>query len=36
MAKVLIVFYSTYGHIATLAKAEAEGAEGLSSLHSHN
>lgn len=28
MAKVLVVFYSTYGHIAKLAKAIAEGAKG--------
>lgn len=28
MTHVLVVFYSTYGHIAKLAKAMAEGAKG--------
>eukprot|EP01016_Furgasonia_blochmanni_P023296 TRINITY_DN2518_c0_g1_i21.p2 TRINITY_DN2518_c0_g1~~TRINITY_DN2518_c0_g1_i21.p2 ORF type:complete len:163 (-),score=38.50 TRINITY_DN2518_c0_g1_i21:46-534(-) len=32
MAKVLVVFYSTYGHIYTLAKAEAEGAKAAGCL----
>lgn len=26
--KVLVVFYSTYGHVARLAQAEADGAAG--------
>jgi NAD(P)H dehydrogenase (quinone) len=26
-AKILVLYYSTYGHIATLAKAVAEGAK---------
>jgi NAD(P)H dehydrogenase (quinone) len=29
MAKVLVLYYSTYGHIETLAKAVAEGARGV-------
>jgi len=29
MAKVLVVYYSSYGHIETMANAEAEGARGV-------
>jgi len=29
MAKVLVVFYSTYGHIASMAQAVAKGASGI-------
>ena len=28
MAKVLVLYYSTYGHVATMADAIAEGARG--------
>ena len=30
MAKVLVVYYSTYGHVATMARAVAEGAASVS------
>ena len=29
MAKILVLYYSTYGHIATMARAEAEGARSI-------
>ena len=28
MAKILVLYYSSYGHIETMAKAVAEGAKG--------
>src|SRR6266481_7999633 len=32
MAKVLVLYYSSYGHIETMAEAEGEGARGAGAL----
>ncbi|MCC9624060.1 NAD(P)H:quinone oxidoreductase [Thalassospira sp. MA62] len=33
MAKVLVLYYSTYGHVETMANAVAEGARGVAGTH---
>ncbi|HBN51961.1 MAG TPA: NAD(P)H:quinone oxidoreductase, partial [Thalassospira sp.] len=33
MAKVLVLYYSMYGHIETMANAVAEGARGVAGTH---
>ncbi len=33
MANILVVYYSSYGHIFTMAKAVVEGAESVAETH---